>query len=66
MARQVNRERLERIADYVEAHPGVRPAEIAKGLQLPRSTVTRTLPTLEEEGYLLSEDQQGRLWPFRW
>jgi DNA-binding IclR family transcriptional regulator len=64
MGRQPDRERTLQIAGYVEQHPGVRPAEIAKALDVPRSSVTRTLPALEEAGRLLYEDQKGRLWPF--
>jgi Mn-dependent DtxR family transcriptional regulator len=65
MGRQTNRERLQQINDFVQQHPGIRPAEIARELDLPRSSVTRTLPALEDEGYLLSEDRHGRLWPCR-
>jgi len=43
----------------------VRPAEIARELNVPRSAVTRALPGLEDVGLLLSEDPHGRLWPFR-
>jgi Mn-dependent DtxR family transcriptional regulator len=55
MARQADRERTQQIAGYVEQHPGVRPAEIAKALDVPRSSVTRTLPALEDDGRLLFE-----------
>ena len=44
--------------------PGIRPAEIAKTLGVARSTVTRRLPSMEEAGYLYSEDGRGGLWPF--
>ncbi len=64
MGRQTDRERVQQINDYVQQHPGVRPAEIARQLDVPRSSVTRALPALEEQGYLLSEDHRGRLWPF--
>ena len=64
MGRQTDQGRLQQINDYVERHPGVRPTEIAQHCDLPRSSVTRALPALEEAGYLLSEDQHGRLWPF--
>ena len=64
MGRQADRERKQQIVGYVEKHPGVRPAEIAKSLDIPRSTVTRALPALEDEGFLLAEDRRGRLWPF--
>ncbi|MBM4456785.1 MAG: helix-turn-helix domain-containing protein [Chloroflexi bacterium] len=65
MGRQTDPQRLEQIHDYISQHPGVRPAEIAKQLAAPRSSVTRALPALEEAGYLLSEDRKGGLWPFR-
>ena len=65
MARQTDQQRLAQINDYVAQHPGVRPAEIAQQFDLPRSSVTRALPALEEEGYLLYEDRKGGLWPFR-
>ncbi len=65
MGRHPDRERLTQIADYVEQHPGARPAEIAQQLAVSRSAVTRALPALEDQGRLLSEDRQGRLWPFR-
>jgi DNA-binding IclR family transcriptional regulator len=65
MARQADRERLQQINDYVAQHPGTRPAEIARQLDLPRSSVTRALPALDDEGFLLSEDRRGGLWPFR-
>lgn len=64
MPRQADPERLTKINEYVERHPGSRPTEIAKGLEIPRSSVTRALPNLEETGRLLSEDGRGRLWPF--
>ena len=59
MGRQTDRERTQQIAGYVEQHPGVRPAEIAKALNVPRSSVTRTLPALEDAGRLLYEDDRG-------
>jgi hypothetical protein len=42
MGRQTDLERLQRISECVEQHPGVRPAEIAKALDVPRSCVIRT------------------------
>ena len=65
MGRQTDRERTQQIASYVEQHPGVRAAEIARQLDLPRSSVTRALPALDEAGHLLYEDRRGGLWPFR-
>lgn len=65
MGRQTDQERLQQINDYVQQHPGSRPAEIARQLDVPRSSVTRALPALDEAGYLLYEDHKGGLWPFQ-
>jgi DNA-binding MarR family transcriptional regulator len=64
MGRSADPQRVNAIADYVERHPGSRPADIARDLQVDRSTVNRTLPAVEEAGRLLVEDNHGRLWPF--
>lgn len=62
--RYADRERLETIWRAVEREPGIRPGRIAKKLGLPRSSVTRALPALDDKGLLLSEDQKGQLWPW--
>jgi len=49
----------------IQQQPGIRPVEIAQQLGVARSTVTRRLPSLEEAGFLYSEDQRGGLWPFK-
>jgi len=60
--RRTNRDRLNDIWQAVAREPGLRPAQVARQLGIPRSSVTRALPALEEAGLLLSEDRQGRLW----
>lgn len=65
MGRETKPEQLEALYEAVEANPGERPGFLARILNLDRSTVSRTLPALEEKGYLLTEDNKGRLWPFR-
>ncbi len=65
MGRNANEKRLESIYRSVEQHPGKRPGFLAWLLGLNRSEVTRSLPAMEERGYLLSEDERGGLWPFR-
>jgi DNA-binding IclR family transcriptional regulator len=60
-----NQAEYERMDDIIQKQPGVRPAEIARQLGVSRSTVIRRLPSLEEAGYLYSEDGRGGLWPFR-
>ena len=44
--------------------PGISAAELARELDVTRSTITRRLPSMEEAGYLYSEDEKGGLWPF--
>ena len=56
---------FEEMDQIIQQRPGIRPAEIARELDVARSTVTRRLPSLEEAGYLYSEDDRGGLWPFK-
>ena len=65
MARNPQVEKLEKLYHTVKQHPGERPGLIARMLGVHRSQVTRSLPALEEHGYLLSEDETGGLWPYR-
>ncbi len=55
----------EAMMEVIEENPGISPAELARRLGVDRSTVQRRLPSLEEAGYLLYEDEAGRLYPFR-
>lgn len=64
MARKPRENHVQRIYQQVEKQPGNPPGTIARLLGLHRSQVNRSLPALEEQGYLLSEDDEGRLWPF--
>jgi len=65
MARRTDADRIEKIASHIERYPGSKAADIARALDLPRSSITRVLPALEETGHLVSEDRRGGLWPFR-
>ena len=66
MARRPNAGRLERYEELIPKYPGaVRPSQLARLLGVPRSTVQRDLPALEEEGVLLIEDERGLLSLFR-
>lgn len=64
MARPVNHDRAEKIYRTIEEHPGRKAGFIARLLGLNRSEVTRSLPSLEDKGLHLSEDEKGGLWPF--
>lgn len=44
--------------------PGLSAAELARLLDVDRSTIARRLPSMDEAGYLLYEDDQGRLYRF--
>ncbi|MFM7173905.1 MAG: winged helix-turn-helix transcriptional regulator [Caldilinea sp.] len=53
------------MAEKIEGQPGISASELARQLGVPTSTVTRRLPSLDEAGILLSEDEKGGLWPFK-
>ena len=65
MARRPQNAKLENIYDKVQEHPGKKPGYIARLLGLHRSDVIRTLPSLDQEGLYLYEDDRGGLWAFR-
>lgn len=52
------------MAARIARNPGLTPSQLARLLGVPTSTVTRRLPSLEEAGILLYEDEGGRLWPY--
>lgn len=55
---------FEDMADMIEAQPGISASELARRLGVSTSTVTRRLPSMDEAGIYLSEDETGGLWPF--
>lgn len=58
------RKRLQQYATLLSDQP-LTAAELASRLGVPRSTVIRDLPLLEEHGILLCEDMKGRLYLFQ-
>ena len=48
----------------IEQQPGISAAELARRLEVDRSTITRRLPSMDEVGFLLYEDNDGGLYPF--
>ena len=60
--RQPNAERLAQYSTVIiKYREGVRPSQLARELDVPRSTVMRDLPRLEEMGVLLAENSKGLL-----
>jgi DeoR/GlpR family transcriptional regulator of sugar metabolism len=62
--KQAKQERLEQMAETIERQPGISQSQLARQLGIPRSTVKRDLPTLEQAGILLAEDERGLLLSF--
>ena len=56
---------FDKMDTLIQEVPGIRPAQIAQRLGVSRSTVMRRLPSMEQAGYLYSEDDRGGLHPFR-
>lgn len=54
-----------KIDSLIRRKPGIRQAEIARALGVARSTVARRLCSMENAGYLYSEDARGGIWPFK-
>jgi DNA-binding IclR family transcriptional regulator len=61
---QKKQEEFEVMDQVIQENPGISLAELARELEVERSTITRRLPSLEEAGYLYYEDEEGRLWSF--
>jgi predicted ArsR family transcriptional regulator len=53
------------IMQLLEQEPGQSARRLATKLGVAPSTIIRLLPSMEEAGFLLSEDTEGRLWPFK-
>ena len=55
---------FEEVKQVIEQQPGISIRELARQLGVAASTILRRLPSLEEAGILLAEDDEGGLWPF--
>ena len=54
----------EQIQQILQQDPGLSVRELARRVARASSPILRCLPGMEEAGYLISEDDNGRLWPF--
>lgn len=52
------------MVELIEQQPGISARELAQQLDVSPSTITRRLPSLDDAGVLLAEDDKGGLWPF--
>ncbi len=64
MSRLTNHDRAIKIYRTIKQNPGRKAGFIARLLRLNRSEVTRSLPSLDEKGLLVYEDEKGGLYPF--
>jgi len=55
---------FEEVQQVIQEHPGISIRELARQLDVAPSTIARRLPSLEEAGILLWEDDNEGLWPF--
>lgn len=51
----------EQTVELLQQQPDLTVPEIAEQMGVARTTVERRLPSLEEAGYLLAEDDRGRI-----
>ncbi len=56
------RERLARLVDLVMLQPGITQAELARKLNVNRSTIFKDLTRLAELGIRLAQDDDGKLY----
>lgn len=54
------------IYQYVQSNPGVKPWRISQALGHTRGSVYNALPSLEDMGLYLTEDNNGRLYTMDW
>ncbi|NOZ72657.1 MAG: winged helix-turn-helix domain-containing protein [Chloroflexi bacterium] len=59
-----NDREYQQMYEIIDQQPGIKPTKLADNLGVAPSTILRRLPSLEEAGYLLYEDEKGGLWSF--
>ena len=65
MGRKANQARIKAAEKAIKTNSGHRAGHYASKLGYHRETFNRVLVQLHDRGVLLSEDERGRLWPFR-
>ncbi|CUS04319.2 protein of unknown function [Candidatus Promineifilum breve] len=66
MARKADQAELKQLDEAITAHPGRRSGTWAGLFKWSREKVNRHLTTLNEQGRLYYEDDEGRLYPANW
>lgn len=65
MGRNANQEKIQRAAELIRHQPGKRAGEYARLLDMHQQAFHRLLIQMEDRGIYLSEDEEGRLWPYK-
>ena len=55
---------IETIYKAIKENPGITRADLIKTTGIHRGSLDSRLATLNNKGYLLSEDQYGRIYPY--
>lgn len=64
MSREPDYELMERCWHVLQRFPGARRADVARALGIRVNRLISLLVSMDTRGYLVSEDQAGRLYPF--
>lgn len=62
---RLSREELEKLYDFITAHPGQKISKLARQLNWSYQKLEHRLIALETFQLFLYEDEEGRLYPFR-
>jgi hypothetical protein len=62
--RTPNTPRLTKVYETLKQHPGSTIGDLGRLTGLSYNTIQALLPTMDSQGFYLSEDQYGRLYPF--
>lgn len=66
MGRKADQEELRMLDEAIRAKPGCRSGTWANLFKWSREKVNRHLTTLNQQGYLYYEDDEGRIYPVDW
>lgn len=65
MARRADQDELQRLSEAIRREPGRKSGTWARAFNWSREKVNRHLATLDQQGQLFYEDEDGRIYPVR-